>query len=239
MHPYSYGNNMASTVPDINYSAPEYNFPGDSSGTPYQPIKEITLDELTTKVLNGTGSFDSIMTSVAAHLTGEFKANRITGAEYTKAYIASMTAALQAGLQFLLSKDSAYWAAIKAQADAITARVQLQTAKHQAEAAAMQVKLLGEQIKLLTEQVETQRAQTLGTRTDAQPVQGVVGAQVGLYKQQVTSYERDAEVKAAKLFTDAWITQKTMDEGLLPPSNFANASLDTILAKIKLNNQLQ
>ena len=48
----------------------------------------------------------------------------------------------------------------------------------------------------------------------------------------------DAEVKAAKLFTDAWITQKTIDEGLTAPSNFANDSVNTILGVLKANSGL-
>ncbi|MBQ5153795.1 hypothetical protein EGM85_11085, partial [Macrococcus caseolyticus] len=59
-----------------------------------------------------------------------------------------------------------------------------------------------------------------------------------LYTQQITSYQRDAEVKAAKLFTDAWITQKTIDEGLTPPNGFTNASVDDVLSTVKRNNSL-
>ncbi|MNT93606.1 hypothetical protein D3C72_2351200 [compost metagenome] len=86
--------------------------------------------------------------------------------------------------------------------------------------------------------MEAQRGQTLDLRSDGATVTGVMGQQKVLYAQQVTSYQRDAEVKAAKLFTDAWITQKTMDEGLLPPDGFTNASVDTILTALKANNNL-
>lgn len=99
--------------------------------------------------------------------------------------------------------------------------------------------ILPQQLVLLGEQVEAQRAQTSDMRTDGTtPIAGVLGSQKALYSQQITSYQRDAEVKAAKLFTDAWITQKTIDEGLLPPTGFNNASLDTILTALKLNNNL-
>ena len=91
---------------------------------------------------------------------------------------------------------------------------------------------------MLKEQGESQRAQTLDTRSDALPVAGVLGKQVLLYSQQIVSYKRDGEMKAAKLFTDAWITMKTIDEGVLPPTGFTNASLDVVLTKIKFNNDL-
>lgn len=155
-----------------------------------------------------------------------------------------------------------------AQAQVITARVELETAKvklqalryetltQQAAYALTKMKLATESVGycaaqysldnilpaqklLITEQSEAQRAQTLDTRLDGvTPVTGQIGKQKDLYSQQITSYKRDSEVKAAKLFTDAWITMKTIDEGLLPPTNFANASLDTILATLKSVNEL-
>lgn len=91
---------------------------------------------------------------------------------------------------------------------------------------------------LLLEQYETARSQTLDTRSDGTTVVGTVGKQKDLYTQQIISYQRDAEVKAAKIFTDAWITMKTIDEGLLPPTKFANASIDTVLNALKTNNGL-
>ena len=59
-----------------------------------------------------------------------------------------------------------------------------------------------------------------------------------LQEQQITSYKRDAELKAAKIWVDAWVTMKTIDEGLEPPTEFANTNLDAILAVIKENNEL-
>lgn len=155
-----------------------------------------------------------------------------------------------------------------AQAQVVTARVELETAKvklqalryetlaQQANYALAKMKLSTESVAyctgqytldnilpmqklLVSEQAEAQRAQTQDTRSDQiTPVVGLIGKQKDLYSQQITSYKRDSEVKAAKLFTDAWITMKTIDEGLLPPNNFANASLDDILATLKTVNEL-
>lgn len=91
---------------------------------------------------------------------------------------------------------------------------------------------------LTKEQLEVQRAQTSNNRTDGLPVAGVLGKQKDLYTQQISSYQRNDERSASKIFTDAWITMKTIDEGLVPPSNFNNASIDTVLAKLKTNNGL-
>ena len=69
-------------------------------------------------------------------------------------------------------------------------------------------------------------------------VAGAIGKQKDLYTQQITSYLRDSELKAAKIFSDAWITQKTLDEGLTAPTNFTNATVDIVMSKIRTNNSL-
>lgn len=255
------------TLPDIDMSGPEWDIPGGDDSPIFGAITKITNESLTTREVGGSGTFDALMESAHNHLKAEFKANRITGGEYTKAYIAMMESCMSNAVQFLLGRDQAYWAAALAQIQAVTARVQLATSKAQFVLAKIQAlsakseyaltkmkiatesetycaalfnadQMLPQQLKLLTEQTEAQRAQTLDTRTDGAVVKGSVGKQKELYSQQITSYQRDAEVKASKLFTDAWITQKTIDEGLNPPNGFTNASIDTILTKLKSNNGL-
>lgn len=98
--------------------------------------------------------------------------------------------------------------------------------------------IMPQQYELLVEQTEVQRAQTLDTRSDGSTVVGAVGKQKDLYSQQIKSYQRDSELKAAKLFADAWTVQKTVDEGFVAPANFQNPSLDSVLGHIKTNNNL-
>lgn len=255
------------TLPDIDMSGPEWDIPGGDGSPIFGAITKITNESLTTREVGGSGTFDALMESAHNHLKAEFKANRITGGEYTKAYIAMMESCMSNAVQFLLGRDQAYWAAALAQIQAVTARVTLATSKAQFVLAKIQAlsakseyaltklkiatesetycaalfnasQMLPQQLKLVTEQTEAQRAQTLDTRSDGTTVTGSVGKQKELYSQQITSYQRDAEVKASKLFTDAWITQKTIDEGLNPPNGFTNASIDTILTKLKSNNGL-
>lgn len=469
-------------VPDVNLDDPAFQIP-DGSGI-YDLVKRLTNEDLTTRQVGGDGTFDALMAGFGAHLQAEYKANRITGAEYTKAYIALTEGAMSNATQFLLGRDQAFWAAQLAQIQAITARVQLEVAKVQlvnlqleSEIAKanialskgklatenmayctaqfnlenilpkqeellvkqiasaeienqtrtfnlenllpqdlitkqyqnaglllqnegsdienriktfnleemlpgqrdlllgqvegvgldnniktfnlekilpqellikqterenlqldMQIKtfnlenMLPKQLELLEgqiagmtvdnltktfnleemlpqqlenlikqgdgigldnniktfnlesllpqqlsnleteeqnvlkdievktfnleqmlpqqrlllvaqealvkEQKEVQLAQTSNSRTDGTSVTGVLGKQKDLYTQQITSYQRGDEVKAAKLFTDAWTVQKTIDEGLLPPDGFTNASLDPVLTTIKANNSL-
>lgn len=255
------------TLPNIDMSGPEWDIPGGDNSPIFDAITKVTNESLTTREVGGSGTFDALMESAHNHLKAEYKANRITGGEYTKAYIAMMEACMSNAVQFLLGRDQAYWAAAMAQIQAVTARVGLATAKAQfvlakvqalstkSEYALTKLKLSNEglnycaakfnvdeilpaQERLLQEQYEVQRAQTMETRSDSLPIKGSIGKQKELYDQQITSYQRDAEVKASKLFTDAWITQKTIDEGLNPPNGFTNASIDTILTKLKSNNGL-
>jgi hypothetical protein len=265
-------------IPPVDLTLPQFQIPDLDNGVITNPL---TISDLTTKSIDGTGSFDVIMSSVYAHLKGEFEKQRITGQEYTKAYIELTTASLSGAIQFLLGRDQAYWQAILvrnqamlAAAQIVKTRVELETAKvmlnvsriqalnTEAEYALIKMRVATEdanycgvlrdneiktynltvmlptQKTLLDEQIEVQRGQTLNNRRDGVVIVGSIGKQKDLYTQQITSYQRDGEVKAAKMFVDAWITQKTIDEGLLPPSGFTNVSLDTILSKLKINNGL-
>ena len=181
-------------------------------------LPKVSLPDLTAKVDGNTAVFDGIMASVYSHLGSEFQKNRITGADYTKAYIELTSASLAASVQFLLGRDAAYWQALLIRQQAINAEAQK---------------------ALIIEQTEVQRAQTMNTRLDdVTTVAGAIGKQKDLYTQQIASYIRDSELKAAKIFADAWITQKTLDEGLTAPINFTNATVDTVLTKIRTNNSL-
>lgn len=258
------------TLPEIDIDGPEYQLPDTSEDIAINPI---SINDLTQGTLTGTGVFDKLMAAAKAHLKEEYEKNRITGQDYTKAYIALIDRSMATAASFLLGKDQAYWQAVLARAQAqsaavalVTARVQLLTAKFEAYMAQFQsfnaeatyaltkLKLATEdasygnalaqrdnlvkQAALIDEQVEVQRAQTLDTRRDGASVNGQVGKQKALIDQQITSYKRDAEVKAGKLFVDAWITQKTIDEGLVAPTGFTNNSLDRVLSNIKINNDL-
>lgn len=119
------------TIPVIDLDSTEFQIPGGTNSDAYSILSKLTNADLTTGSITGTGTFDKLMVGVAAQLKGEFDNNRITGAEYTKAYIGITQSALSIAAQFLLGKDSAYWQAVQAQALAVTARLQLQTAKIQ------------------------------------------------------------------------------------------------------------
>lgn len=262
------------SIPEVDLSGSQYQFPFGTDSALYKSIAPITLAQLTERKVGGNGAFDALMEGMGAHLKSEFEKGRITGAEYTKAYIALTEGAMSNAVSFLINRDQAFWQAQNAQVQAITALVQLETAKVQLAAVQLEamnqranyaltkIRLAGESVayctaqfnlndmlpaqlllnevqrKMVSEQMEAQRAQTMNTRTDGTQIVGVLGKQKDLYSQQITSYMRDSENKAARLFTDAWITMKTIDEGLTPPTNFQNASVDQVLGTVKSNNNL-
>lgn len=181
-------------------------------------LPKVSLTDLTAKVDGATAVFDGVMNSVYSHLGSEFERNRITGADYTRAYIELTSAALSASVQFVLGKDAAFWQAALIRAQTINAEAQR---------------------GLILEQTEVQHAQTMNTRLDGSTaITGAIGKQKDLYTQQIASYIRDSELKAAKIFADAWITQKTLDEALTAPTNFTNATVDVVLTKVRTNNAL-
>lgn len=246
--------------PTIDFDDDRFKLP-DESGSLYDPIPKIELEDYTTKVVDGTGSFDVLMASIDAHLDGQFRKGRITGKEYADTYIQLTTAAMSSSLQFLLGKDQAYWQGIQAQLQARRAEIEAVTAavafentkvtyfttlaqlsgveaqyaltKMQIANADAQYCNLLEQKKLVKEQTEAARSQTQEVRSDGLPVTGINGAQTALYKQQKIAYERDVEYKIAKLFMDQWVAQKSIDEGLTPPLEFVNAKIDEVFKTLR------
>lgn len=405
--------NVATTANSLNtelLSGTNFVFPSIDVNDPIFDIPEVisevfdplTNADLTTAVVNGSGIFDTLMKSISAHMLAEYKANRISGAEYTKAYASALETALNGGINYLLQKnqsavqtetlkvqlatarmeaaskklelskaildaenakmtyalnkirlaeaDVQYCSAkynlenmLPAQKELLdnqvagaelansTAEYNLQTIlpkqstlltsqigntnantanalkqrevlveeleiKHaqtfdtrtdgspvagvigreklnldkQIEMSQEQKALLSEQVEatrgqtattrrdgtpiagivgseiqvkakqveLVSEQVETQRANTKNTRTDGSPVEGSVGKQIELQNQQIVSFQKDGQLKAAKMFADAWITNKTVDDGLDTPASFSVGGIEPILQTIKISNDL-
>jgi hypothetical protein len=297
------------TIPDVDLTGAIYTIPGDENSALYNPVVRVTNEELTQKLIDGTGTFDVIMGGFRTQLMKEFSENRISGAEYTKAFIALSESAMANAVQFLLSREQGFWQAAAAQAQAITAKVNLATAKVQYAAmrleavnnkatyALTKLRLATEdanfgqakfqldvllplqedqltaqvagqgkqndildfqldvqmpaQVEMINEQKEAQRAQTMNTRSDnVTSISGLLGKQKDLYSQQITSYQRDAEVKAVKLFTDIWNVNKTIDEtvpvpkqvqvydGETPGQTAGEGPLYDMLLNVKNNNGL-
>lgn len=344
-------------VPNIDVTGNPFNQP-DNSGEAHTSITKFEPENLTAGEVGGDGIFDKLMASLVAHLKTEFSANRISGAEYTKAYQAIVAQALQTSLSFLMSRDQVYWQTLLAKKQAQQAevqlaqgRVELETArvmnaraKYEAETAAaqyaaaqMQVALLDAQYRqteaeianlgkqgqlidsqisisvvdkatkeyelantlptqkelivsqtdLVKKQIETADLQKIGIGydnaaktytnenilpqqklglekdnatkayqlSDLLPAQkGMIVAQTAnadadkqlkdyqrtdilpaqklLYEEQRQSYVKDAMIKTAKMWSDVFITLKTMDIAITA-DQFNSANMDSVLSNLR------
>jgi len=81
-------------------------------------VLPITIDELTTGTINGTGVFDEILRTMQVRLDDQYKLNRIKGTDYSNVYLGSMKEAMSQSILFLLGKDKAYNEALLIQAQA-------------------------------------------------------------------------------------------------------------------------
>lgn len=214
---------MPGTPPNL-YSE-EYELPDDTFliGSITKPA----VTDITTGAVSGTGIFDKLMVGINAQLNDQYLKNRITGAEYTKAYIALTEAALTQSVGFLLTKEKQYWETLVTQQQARTALVGVTTAKVQLEA-------VKRQAMLLNEQYEAARAQTVDTRSDGiTAIAGTIGAQKGLYDQQKESYVQKTRLDVTKVFTDAFAIKKTVDSVTDNPLQFADNEIDEVVAALR------
>ena len=96
----------------------------------------VPLNDLTQTTLDGSGVFDTLMRSMKAHLEAEYQKGRIKGTEYSTVYLGSLTAVLDASLNFLLQREKVALEAelmaqqvLVAQAEVEKARAQVEIAK--------------------------------------------------------------------------------------------------------------
>ena len=250
------------SIPQVDFNDPAFEIPpGISEALKHSP-DPLTLETLTTRVVDGEGAFDVIMTALKAHLVAEYDNNRITGAEYTKAYIAMTQGALQYAVQYLLGKDAAFYQALGSQAQALglsinayTAKTQLAIAQAQAHQnkaqyanAVLQLAATEDQTQLIDAQTESQKqqkellkaqteqahAQVSDTLLDGStPVTGYTGNQNSLLKQQVVSFKKDAIIKAAKIYADSLTTQLSMSTATVEGTGLDATNIGSAMGKLQ------
>ena len=124
-------NGLDFSVPSVDFDSNAFEIPESLADALKNTPEQLTVGTLTDCTIDGNGCFDKVMTALKAHLNLEYEAGRITGAEYTKAYIASMQGALQFSVQYLLGKNNAYFTSLGSQATALRANIDAYTAKVQ------------------------------------------------------------------------------------------------------------
>ena len=65
-------------------------------------MADITINDITTGTIEGTGVFDKLMQSVKAQLTDEYDNGRLKGPEYAQVYISTIQAVLSQSIEFTL-----------------------------------------------------------------------------------------------------------------------------------------
>lgn len=194
-------------------------------------IAPISNEDLTTKVVNGTGIFDELMTAAHAHLDQEWGKQRITGTQYAEVYLGQLTAVLQQSVAFLVQRDAIYLNNLLTQAQIDKANKELALLDKQIELIEAQIASQEANNTLIAQKVKTEKAQIQDT-VDGEAVVGVTGAQTALYKQQKEGFIRDAEQKALKIISDTWITRKTVDDGTPLPTGFDTGAVDAFTRKV-------
>lgn len=233
------------TLPEIPWD--KLKIPDDLFGLLQVTPKKLSIKDITDRVPKGEGIFDALMESCYAHLKEEFVKGRITGAEYTKAYMQCISISMQSAIQFVTSRDSILWQSVAAQIAALKALIEYYTllvqyyiaevnlclTKTQYASGKLSLALAQEQIRKTKEEMEATRAQTHNSRTDGTSVMGLVEKQKKLYDEQATAYKRNTEIKTVGVYMDGYSVNKTTDEGLEPPDNLTNAQVDSVMSELK------
>jgi len=191
-------------------------------------MAQILITELTQGTVEGTGYFDELMKAVTAHLELQHKLGRIKGADYSTVYLGAMQYAMQQAVAFALGRQQAdkqaeLLAAQELKTDAEKLLVDAQELKTDAETL-----LVGSQKALVDQQKLTEVERTALTtaqelKTDAETALLVqkeltedeqtilVQKQQDLYVKQTDGFDRDAEQKSLKLWTDVWSIARSTD----------------------------
>lgn len=181
------------SVPNVDFNDSAFDIPDSLANALQNTPEQLTVGTLTECTVDGQGCFDRVMTALKAHLKGEYEAGRITGAEYTKAYIASIQGALQFSVQYLLGKDNAHFSSLGAQAAALRANVEAYTAKVQlaiAQAQAHQNKAIYANEVLKLGATDTQRDLVIEQSKQVIAQTSLTGVQQNLTAEQVKTQEK-------------------------------------------------
>ena len=206
-------------IPNVDFNDSAFTIPESLAEALQNTPEPLTVDSLTECVVDGEGCFDKVMTALKAHLNVEYDAGRITGSEYTKAYIASMQGALQFSVQYLLGKDNAHFSSLGAQAASLKANVDAYTAKTQlaiAQAQMHQNKAIYANEVLKLGATDTQRDLVIEQAKQVIAQTSLTGAQKDLTSEQVNTQEKQTAhlAKQTELVTEQ-IDQTIAQTGLV------------------------
>ncbi len=123
--------------------------------------EKLSIASLTGGEKEGAGAFDELMRTVKSHLSAEYEAGRITGDNYTNAYISALDMTLGNATQYLLSYELANQQSKLIDEQIANAKVQLEISQKQLDIADKQLDLMDKQISKADKDIELIAAQVL------------------------------------------------------------------------------
>ena len=186
-----------------------------------------TLDvkNVTTGIIDGTGTFDVLMQTVFLHLQREYASGRITGDMYAKAYIEIMNNTLAQATQYVVAAFQA-----TANDDLVAAQIRKIN---------KDIELVTEQIELIDYQGVSEQAKYLDV-VNGQVIAGTIGKQKDVYTAQTKGFKDSALQSLAKTMIDTWSVRRSTDEGTLttPESKLYDGNIGNAIEAMFTNLQV-
>lgn len=219
-------------VPDVDFNDDAFKIPDSLADALQQVPDRLTIEMLTERKVDGAGCFDAIMKAMRVHLAEEYNSGRITGAEYTKAYIATMQVSLQQAVAYLLGKDQAYYQALDTQAkalasniDAYTAKVRLAIAKAQALITKAQYANEVVKLGLMDKQTDQVMAQTELTEAQTKTQEKQTDLVIA---QTLTEDKKPAQLEAQTTLIEAQkLTEEKRPDQIIAQTGLTEAQTET------------
>ena len=234
------------SLPAIDFTGSEFEIP-DSSGSNalYGNITKLTEADLTTRQVGGTGLFDGLMASTAAHLQNEYAAGRITGSDYAQVYLQSLNSVMSQSVGYLLGKDQAYWQSRLIQMQARNAEIAVINARVALEGAKAQTQLL--RIQAETAEIEYAVSKIRLANEDRQHALAATQVDKALYElanmlpaQTDQILAQTANLTSQKAQTEAQTAQITYQTTNLLPAQLAQTQKQTeLLTSQKLQTEAE
>ena len=191
-------------------------------------INPVTVNDLTTATIDGTGVFDRLMTAGAAHIESQFNKSRIQGADYATVYLGLINASMNSAINFLMNKDK-----IALEANLIAAQIKLteaQIARTEVEVRKLEVEMeklevekeliivnkakINKEIEFISQQIITEKAQVSDEGVEDNSVIGrqksLLAAQTCKAKSEydLTLVTKEKVTKESELLVQKTITEK-------------------------------
>lgn len=202
-------------------------------------VDPVTIEELTTREVGGSGAFDAIMESIHNHLKREYDSGRIIGSEYVTAYVQLTEASLTQAVRFAIDKNKAYWDAIMAQAQAITAAINAQIAKIRAKVEFYRIKAealkTASDFSLTTMKLATEDAQHELVCKQKELTEEQINTQV----QQTSLVNRQVTLTEKQTLTEIQREELTRQQAALTKEQIATQIEQTALVHEQTATQVQ